>query len=368
MGKKKRINPEIMDLVENRNILDKLNGVRLRHPDFTNEPKKLFKRTATNVGMYFGEEICRLNGVDVYDYFDIGDALIPKKSLNYHNSDFRDQSILEWRETKQWLDSTLTFRLRFLTIYLQNFICPDTIKDMALNRQRNLDVVGPYEFGYKKLVTIANDIDKLITNMSTPKTEYRNILIKNVLHSTYEEGSKRNDRTVKIIVSAMNELMEVSTSNEDDKIIYTILRLAYVLATGNTDFTVLPKFKKIEGVKMECNNESILLALGDAIDESEKFKDRPMVYKAYLMALPLAFSKYNLNKCDAMSTAIGAIYFVDWVLQDDAVHKSIKRFLKQIKEDKKENKDNKEKGLNIKLLNQVTKAEKKEISADKTKL
>lgn len=328
MSKKQAISNEMLEFIENRNILDKVNGVRLKHHDIGYEPKNQFEISAANLETSLAAVLCDINGIPRDTYFETtndDELVIKDEGININDKNFMSQSILRWDVIMD--PKTYTFRLRVLSHYIQSLIT-GSLEKMTKNRFGNFN---KYEESYQKISDIYDDVIYLIRQV-TNNYEYRNILLKNILYSSYRRKDSNNKDKNRLIIKATNDLTELIprslffSSGEDDKIIFTIVRLSYILASGDYDLTNLPKFKKIEGIKINDNNEYILVALGDAIKDV-KFNKRPELYKAFINSKPTMRSRYAVSKYDEIPTAISALYFLDWVMDDKYIHRYIKKFI-----------------------------------------
>lgn len=331
----KKLNFDVNTLVNEVNKCDKSFGIRLKHHDYFDEPQQLFDISCSNAEIYIAKIITVLNGISLENYFctneEYGTVSGP---IGPENIEFTELSSLEWEKNNKYDIKSLMFKCRFLTMYLQ-FIM-HKLDVIAKNRSINgKSRFGVYEHSYFYLKNIISDVKKLVLCMLT-SDEYSNILLINLMHSSYlkKKGKPRkfNHRLNKAITELKNGTKSLAFINEefmsDDLIIYSVLRIAYMLCSNDTDCSVIPEFRFIEGATREHNLSCLIRSLGESILIHQKYSKRPVMYRAFNAAEPLIMTDFvDVNDDYHLSIGIRALAYTDFILNDKKLHKFINKMI-----------------------------------------
>ena len=288
------------------------------------DPEKVFWDTIDDFREFLIAVICSLNGLQPKDYLKKDGSLKKFKKLSF------DNSILAWN-SKEFFDMQGgIFKFRFLTIFLLSF--SDAIEEICRGKYLNcvLPKSGEYENGYFIIADMYEYTIRFIEAMVTDGP-YTNLLLKINQYTTYIRDDKKPRLVNQYIREMVFELQKGLQPRglfeggymPDDIAIDTIIKLAYILATGDTSMKKLVKFKKFEGIDRYYDIRGILETLGYAIAK-KKFKNRPIMYQSFLKASPHLITKYgDVNRNEYLSHAISALNYVKFVCNDKHVTKLI---------------------------------------------
>ena len=116
-------------------------------------------------------------------------------------------------------------------------------------------------------------------------------------------------------------------TGRDDELIYSIIRIAFMLSTGSINFKEIPGFKKIQGMSVSDDISEIIIRLGYAIT-NKKYKERTPLYNAFKLSLPLIKTNIeDANDSLYFNVGIRAIYIVGYISGDKNVRKFISRII-----------------------------------------
>ena len=114
----------------------------------------------------------------------------------------------------------------------------------------------------------------------------------------------------------------------EDIAIDSILKLAYLICTGDTSLDELPEFRYIQGANTTYELRGLTEALGSAIMENRKYNKRPMLYLAYNEARPLIMSRYkDINENWFISTGVRALEYTKFFCNDKYISKFIDKMI-----------------------------------------
>lgn len=325
---KKEIVDNIDLLTKEVNKCDKLMGVKLKTGDPYKEPKIIYEISSMNANNYLGSVIAVLNGIDPEIYFskDENERIYV---YGYNDIEFVDLSDLEWEKDNKYPVDSLMFKKRFLTSYLLDMI--SRIDKLTINKYNNsVHKVGFYEHRYFYLKEIISDIRTLVLCMVNEK-DYQNILLANILNTQYLK-KKNNYKVNKLLYGLITNLkdgmkttiLEKESFMSDDMIIYSLLKIAYILCTGLSNVDVIPKFKYIEGATRNDDLIKLIDELGAQIYSQKDYYKRPIIYEAYNRANPMVVSNYtDANDNWYRSIGIRALNYTSFVLNDKKCTKFI---------------------------------------------
>lgn len=328
-SKKTLIDDSIETLTKEVNKCDKHMGVNLKNGDPYKEPKNVYEISSINANNYLGSIIAVLNGINPDVYFS-NDENEKFYVYSYNDIEFVELSNLEWEKDNKYQTNSLIFKKRFLTSYLLDMISKiDKITINKYNSNKN-PLIGFYEHRYFYLKEIISDIRTLVLCMINDK-EYQNILLANILNTSYIK--KKNNKNVNKLLYGLiinlkegtkTSILEKEAFMTDDMVIYSILKIAYILCTGDSNVSCIPKFKYIEGATRKDDLIKLIDELGALIFAKRKYNKRPIMYAAYNRANPLVLSNYtDANDNWYRSIGIRALDYTSFVLHDKTCTKFI---------------------------------------------
>lgn len=332
MAKKNKIERRyIDDLVNEVNNLDKNIGIKLKKPDIFSEPDNYYQISLMRSELYLSKIITILNGIDPDDWFTSSDGYGTVSGPTEINQyEFTSISNLDWEKNNVYNTTSILFKCRFLTTYINNI--KSRLGKVNKNRYKtDKRKFGIDEYSYFYLKNQINDIRSLVIIMMNDKKDYSNILLKNLFNSHYGKKKIKQKKLNTQIFAAVKELREGMTSNvlseafmEDDMIIYTIMRLAYMISTNDTHLSYLPNFKYFEGATRKDDLVNLIEELGHQIITTSEYTKRPMMYESFFSASPLIMTNYtNVNNNVSLSVGVRALAYVDFIMNDKKIHKFI---------------------------------------------
>lgn len=321
-------NMDIDEFIDEVNRLDKEMGVKLKHPNIFNEPEKLFEIGILNIQDRIVQLILLINQVDPDEYYG---------GVGTSQQEFTDYSQLNWRdeETRYYTDS-LMYKARFLSGMMLDMM--NKLDCICRNKynQATRPPVGFYETQYLYLEEIFTYMKRLMTVMISGN-DYHYILMKNFQLSMYAKKktkTRKINRSVfeasEIIITGCqtNGIINPTRKEQDDILIYTIVRLAYMLSTGSCDFSDIPKFKEFEGMRVEHNLIDAIGYLGDAILEERKIRKKPIIAASFEDARPKIMTNYKVSNHDyGINYGMRALALVDFFCNDQKVSLFIEKMM-----------------------------------------
>jgi len=309
------------------------------------EPKETFNREIENSRLEIAQMMCTVNGIDPKSFFvkteeGLRSEPISTQTTSLTRNDFVFRSRLNWNSSALYDIGTAIFRLRFLTVMMEEV--SNKLRKISKQRYRLSDEkLGLYENGYFHIKTTVNNIRKLITVM-TNGIQYRNNLMICIFDSSYggpsiynpkdpETSPHRPNKLNGQLYAGIQELINgLNPKNlltdkilEDDIAMYDVFRIAYMLATGNDDNKKLFSFKVIEGHRKNDDLSRIIKLLGECIYRSHH-RGKPIVYTAFHEAHPSLATNIAGGYHDAATImGIEALNLVKFVINDDKVNKFI---------------------------------------------
>ena len=322
---KVRINVEKMR--KDVNDFDKSFGLNLKKISPLNDPEFIFAEYSEYMKDYLINVIYAINGIH-----------LPKNTdKSKISKDFSDLSILGWNDDKKYPQESMTFKCRFLTNFLLKYI--EKVDKIALRKYDYLSKfkTGKYENGYFYLQNLANDTRRFIAVIIFGN-EYSNIITQMNQNCSFMRVKKTDPIEVnKYIREIKHELkiglkhsMFTSMNMDEDIAIDSVLKLAYLISTGDTDIRhAIPKFRFIEGATTDYELRGLIEELGSSILESHRNLAPPIMYLAYNKASPYITSKYkDINENWYISTGVRALEYTKFFCDDKYVEKFINKMLK----------------------------------------
>lgn len=320
-----KINININDIRKGVNECDRDFGVKLKSLNEYLQPDEIYEQALDDIRDYIAKLICALNGVNIRNLYTFDEDGKINGVLN--DFSFTSNSKLNWREPGKYKIDDMRFKCRFLTLYLMSL--NEKLDKMSKRKFENSDEkICAYEHAYFYLKGFVTDADRLI-NVMISGNNYTNILLKNILNNSYCYKKVDQKLLNTALYNSITELQDGIQSTclserfmSDDMIIYSLLRIAYMLSTNKVNFDkALPKFKHIEGASKDDELIKLIATLGSAIIDEHKFSKRPILYKAFHSASPKITSNYPEVLSDYyVNTGVRALAYVDFILDDKFIH------------------------------------------------
>ena len=331
MSKKHSISKDdIANLCNEVNSFDKEFGIKLKKIDPFNEPEMVFNSFVESFQTFLYSIVCEINGInsDVY--------LTKKKRVReFSDKEFTDLSILEWGTKNVYFIDSFTFKCRFLTVFLMEYI--EKIDIIALKKYdyQSLFKSGKYENGYFYMKKIADDTRRFIKVILSGNS-YGNILLQMNQHCNYIRTKKTDPKELNKYIREIKHELKIGLKESlfkekempEDIAIDSILKLAYLISTGDTSLDELPNFRYIEGADTSYELRGLTEALGYAIMDNREYEKRPILYLAYNKARPRIMSKYkDINENQFISTGVRALEYTKFFCNDKYITKFINKMI-----------------------------------------
>lgn len=331
MGKKHSIsNDDIASLCKEVNSFDKEFGIKLKKIDPFGEPEMVFKSFVDSFQTFLYSVVCEINGINSEIY------LTKKKRVReFSDAEFTDLSILEWKSDDMYSIKSYTYKCRFLTVFLLEYI--ERIDVIALKKYDYLSMfkTGKYENGYFYMKKLADDTRRFI-KVFLSGNSYGNILLKMNQNCNYIRTKKTDPRELNKYIRDIKHELKIGLKESwlkekempEDIAIDSVLKLAYLICTGDTSLDELPNFRYIEGADTSYELRGLTEALGSAIMENRKYEKRPIMYLAYNRARPRIMSKYkDINENWFISTGVRALEYTKFFCNDKYITKFIDKMI-----------------------------------------
>ena len=326
MSKHKKIKVPY-DIVRAVNEFDKSFGIKLKHPSVWNEPKKYRAIYEARSEMNLGGVLCILNGLKPEDYQKYNEnSIIPEVDGIMHVS-FVDDSCLDWNSRKRYATSDFIFRCRFLTLVLANFNGNiHKIVENELIYTHNKIRHSKDELGIKITKDVINNCVRLV-NLMVTNTTFANTILKINAYASFSKKPAKYIKYVNMVNGHILSLRNVAKPDiitnvgmDEDVVIYNILKIAYMLATGKTSIKNLPSFAELENIRFSYNLRKLIERLGVAIYKSKSVSP---LFKAFIDASPKVYSQFHKNASRELRCGLTALEFASFVMNDKYISRCI---------------------------------------------
>ena len=333
MGKKNNhsVSKEyIANLCKEVNTFDKEFGINLKKINPRGEPEIVFKEFVDAYKDFLYRVLCEINGIT-------SDVYLTKKNTvrDLKHKKFTDLSVLQWDKDDTYSVNSYTFRCRFLTVFLSEYI--ERIDTIALKKYDFLSMfkTGMYENAYFYFKNIAVDTRRFI-KVILSGNPFGNIMLKMNQNCNFIRTKKTDPIELNKFIRDIRHELKVglresllkSKEMPDDIAINSILQLAYLLCTGKTTLDELPHFKHIQGANTSYELRGLTEALGEAIIRSRKYSSRPIIYLAFNKANPTIMSRYkDINENWYISVGVRALEYTKFFCNDKYVSRFIDKMI-----------------------------------------
>ena len=271
---------------------------------------------------------------NVADFMDSGDDIVYKLNDIEEGDDLVSESILRWKDGNfHYYVNSEIFNRRFLTLFINDILSgikkivprmfendtgenekvPKKYYKLYLNRIFGTLVrfTNQIMSGKMTLDVVCEAIDTSIYLRKANYRKYRKIL---------------KDGLTSVLIGCQ-PTMGGDCTGRDDELIYSIIRIAFMLSTGSINFKEIPGFKKIQGMSVSDDISEIIIRLGYAIT-NKKYKERTPLYNAFKLSLPLIKTNIeDANDSLYFNVGIRAIYIVGYISGDKNVRKFISHII-----------------------------------------
>lgn len=334
---------DLKDLIKEVNKADKIWGLNLKDPELWADPENYFEIMSARADMNIAALICCLNGIDIKDYFvtdtsgEFGYSTICRP-VGILNPSFTNDSFLQWTNLKKTYDiNSLTFKCRFLTVFLSSFMgSTENIIKREVKRKNSFFAHSKDE---QKIVLLKETIDDLLKliNIMLYGSSYKNIILKNLETLSYIKKGCEQDNLKNLlnghIINVRNGLKKVVgiKSMDDDIAIYQLLKIAYMLTSNKTTVGKVVPFVYIEGATAKHDLSKLIEDLGRVVLEDVKSKKYSPGFKAYIYARPKVQSQLHKQTRSNENLRMGilALSYTSFIINDKDVSSFIKEMMKK---------------------------------------
>lgn len=295
------------EMIANRNSLDKMNGVRLKHPDKNFDAKNIIDRViVTEIEPSLTFSLLALNGIKVKKdakvvYGDDGVIEIDTET---------DRSVINWDLAIP--QRCRGFEIRWLASVLNTLLTDHKLKGLAYKTPNNT-LLHENEYAYINMVSLVNDIN-LYKDAILNKKKRKNRRIRLIL----ELSAYKNSR---LIIKGMNELISLIPDGDTDIAISTLIRVAYMITTGKKNFP--KKFSDIDYINSKSNLEIVKL-LGKSLSDNNKFL---LPFNSYIDSSPRITIASSLSNNEYFCKGAFALKYLSFMMDDKYIEKFINRMI-----------------------------------------
>ena len=313
------------------NEFDKDFGIKLKSPHNAEKHRKVaIERAKINLSAM----MTIVNGVDIRRYFDITTlARIPTKVVSTESPEFCEDSLLFMDTKYRTFDTdTIVFRCRFVSFVLESLMnnFKKIIKNQVVDEKHSQDE--------KAVVCVYNNM-KYATRFSSVIIgckEYRNILLKMHEIISYKYSNKNQDylknylvNEIMLCIDSMKSTVFTERFYSDDMCVYSLLRIAYMLATNDTKCKGLPNFKHIEGATFDHDMIKLIEKLGREIHKTNGAGKYPAMFLAFLKSRPKIYNQFTKESKENYFISVGivALGYAAFVMNDKNIDNAVEKIL-----------------------------------------
>lgn len=303
------ISTNIAELCENRNALDKIEGLKLKHPDKVLNGEKFVDKVIMNeLNLVMTRIRAVTNGMtpDTVGYDEDG-----KLAMTFRGR--HKKSCLRWKTPMP--TSYRTFELRWVDKLIEEFVDNHQLKGVGY-KTPTTDAHSEDEWAYMNIMTLCDKVFTYSRAISDNKVR-KNLRLEVAIRSMAYENSGE-------LIAAFNELIQLVDDKNykvSETIIATLMR-ATMLATAGSDkypneFTDKKWLNTIVG---SANTTEMLMTLGKAVNR----KGECLPYKAFKNANPRITSKiYGGNMHPYIAEAIYSLAYLAFIMDDEYVNRLV---------------------------------------------
>jgi hypothetical protein len=300
----------IAEITENRNALDKMYGVKLKHPDKVLVGERFVdKMIMMELNPFMTKTRLTVNGIVSKNVGYDADGTISATTWGITKS-----SCLRW---KQSMTTTCkTFELRWVDRLIEELVGNHQLKVVGY-KTPTTDAHSEDEWAYINIVTLCDKIFMYSQAISENKAR-KNLRLEIAIRSM---GYKNSDS----FINGINELIKLideKTHKADEIIVATLIRMALVAATGSVKYP--NEFTDKEWLKEVIYGAGVtemLMTLGAAIEK----RGECLPYTAFKHANPCIISGiYKDINNKKITEALYSLTYLSFIMDDKYITKLIK--------------------------------------------
>lgn len=303
------ISTNIAEICENRNALDKLEGVKLRHPNKTLNGKKFIDRVImTELNPAMTRVRIVTNGMTPRNVGYDEDGQLTATLRGMHK-----KSCLRWKTPMPI--GYQTFELRWVDKLIEELVDNHQLKVVGVNTPTT-DAHSEDEWAYMNIVTLCDKVfaySRAISDNKVRKNLRLEVAIRTMAYSNSDS-----------FISSLNELIQLvdNTSHKmDESIVATLMRATMIAATGSIKYP--KKFTDtgwLKEVIYGVSGTEMLMTLGKVITKMGEC----LPYKAFKNANPRITSKmYGGITNPYIAEAIYGLEYLSFIMDDKYINKLI---------------------------------------------
>lgn len=295
--------------------------------------KTLYNINVVNFEFYLIETILRINMIDIKEYI-YGSSMGTICDRFRFNKRFKKLSAFNWsKDALAYPTNTNEFRGKFITLLLFYFL--DNSKEI-ISKSYNIskDSLKKGEAKYGFLNAIINRLNIFTSSFLSSNTDYGTSLL-NIL-DLFAIDENTDSAAVKTnVIRSQKEFFGKASDSEndeydDDLIWNNLLKVSYLLVTGNDKFKHLPKYVE-EKILQHKDVFSNISQLGFAIMKHKvNHKKVPMLYNMYCKSNPTVSTSLIGTVSDStleFEIGLKAIHYTLFVLNIDSLDELIYDYL-----------------------------------------
>ena len=299
------ISMNIAEITENRNALDKIEGVKLRHPNkVLNGEKFVDKAIMTELNPVMTRVRIVANGMAPKNVFYDEDGNLTVTVRGWHK-----KSCLRWKTPMPV--TYQTFELRWVDKLIEELVDNHQLKVVGY-KTPTTNAHSEDEWAYMNIMALCDKVFTYSRAISDNKVR-KNLRLEIAIRSMAYENSDK-------LIAAFNELIQLVNNTSykmDESIVATLMRATMLATTGSDKY---PKEFTDEGWLEEAiygvSGTEMLMTLGKAINK----KGECLPYKAFKNSNPRITSKiYGGNMHPYIAEAIYSLAYLAFVMGDKYV-------------------------------------------------
>lgn len=303
------ISMNIAEICENRNALDKLEGVKLRHPDKALNGKKFVDKTiTTELNLVMTRIRAVVNGIAPKNVGYDEDSKLTITPRGRHK-----KSCLRWKTPMPIGYRTL--ELRWVDRLIEELVCNNQLKVVGYKTPAT-KAHSEDEWAYMNIMSLCDKVFTYSRAISDDKAR-KNLRLEIAIRTMAYENSDS-------LIASFNELIKLVDDETyvDESIIATLMRAAMVATTGSIEYPKEFTDKKWLNMVVTTNNATeMFMTLGKVINK----KGECLPYKAFKDANPRIVSKmYGGTMHPYITEAIYGLAYLAFIMDDKYVTKLVK--------------------------------------------
>lgn len=303
------ISMNIAEITENRNALDKIEGVKLRHPNKALNGKKFVdKAIVSELNLVMTRIRVVVNGMAPKNvgYDEEGNLTVTPRGLH-------KKTCLRWKTPMP--TSYKTFELRWVDRLIEELVGNHQLKVVGY-KTPTTDAHSEDEWAYMNIMSLCDKVFTYSRAISDDKVR-KNLRLEVAIRTMAYENSDS-------LIASFNELIKLVDDKTyvDESVIATLMRAAMVATTGSIEYPKEFTNKKWLNMVVTTNNATeMFMTLGKVINK----KGECLPYKAFKDANPRIVSKmYGGTMHPYIAEAIYGLAYLAFIMDDKYVTELVK--------------------------------------------